>query len=390
MTRSLVESSTGSLLTLSGSAVVYLTAASVDLQRAADMDQGVATTDSVTFAGVASASVSITGGSVTGIVDLAVADGGTGASSASAARTNLGLAIGTDVQAYAAALQSISGLAVTDDNIIVGDGSTWVAESGATARTSLGLGAGDSPTFTGITATGDVTIADKIVHSGDTNTAIRFPAADTFTVETAGSERMRVDSSGNVGIGTTSPLSLLHVGGTGRLTGELRLEGHLTGTNGGLSLPTQGGPSHILQSDTFDGITSNNRLRQSGAGSPNLEFIISSGDSTSGAVALRGTGTSGAQISAASQLLINTGPTIGSTSEAMRITGTGNVGIGTSSPNAASIVDAQSTTKGVRFPNMTTTQKNAIANVAGNVVFDTTLGKLCVNTGSGWETITSS
>ena len=34
-------------------------------------------------------------------------------------------------------------------------------------------------------------IADKIVHTGDTNTAIRFPAADTFTVETAGSERLR-------------------------------------------------------------------------------------------------------------------------------------------------------------------------------------------------------
>jgi hypothetical protein len=41
------------------------------------------------------------------------------------------------------------------------------------------------------------------------------------------------------------------------------------------------------------------------------------------------------------------------------------------------------------FPNMTTIQKNAIANLAGNVVFDTTLGKLCVNTGSGWQTITS-
>ena len=75
--------------------------------------------------------------------------------------------------------------------------------------------------------------------------------------------------------------------------------------------------------------------------------------------------------------------------ESMRITATGNVGIGTNNPNAASIVDAQSTTKGVRFPNMTTAQKNAIANVAGNVIFDTTLGKLCVNTGSGWETITS-
>jgi len=42
---------------------------------------------------------------------------------------------------------------------------------------------------------GDVTITDKIIHSGDTNTSIRFPANDTFTVETAGSERMRIDTS---------------------------------------------------------------------------------------------------------------------------------------------------------------------------------------------------
>jgi len=76
-------------------------------------------------------------------------------------------------------------------------------------------------------------------------------------------------------------------------------------------------------------------------------------------------------------------------SEQMRLTSTG-LGIGTSSPSASAILDAQSTTKGVRMPNMTTTQKNAIASpAAGLMVFDTTLAKLCVYSGSAWQTITS-
>ena len=53
-------------------------------------------------------------------------------------------------------------------------------------------------------ATGDFSIADKIVHTGDTNTALRFPADDTITAETTGSERARIDSSGRVLIGTTT------------------------------------------------------------------------------------------------------------------------------------------------------------------------------------------
>ena len=76
--------------------------------------------------------------------------------------------------------------------------------------------------------------------------------------------------------------------------------------------------------------------------------------------------------------------------ERMRLDSSGNLGIGTASPSASAILDAQSTTKGVRMPNMTTTQKNAIASpAAGLMVFDTTLAKLCVYSGSAWQTITS-
>jgi hypothetical protein len=72
-------------------------------------------------------------------------------------------------------------------------------------------------TGTTITATGDVTIADKIIHAGDTNTAIRFPAADTVTVETSGAERLRVTSGGLVGLGTASPGARLEVEGETRI-----------------------------------------------------------------------------------------------------------------------------------------------------------------------------
>jgi hypothetical protein len=76
-------------------------------------------------------------------------------------------------------------------------------------------------TGTTITATGDVTITDKIIHSGDTDTAIRFPAADTVTVETSGTERFRVSDIGNVGIGRT-PEQVLDIQTSGIAVARIR------------------------------------------------------------------------------------------------------------------------------------------------------------------------
>lgn len=67
----------------------------------------------------------------------------------------------------------------------------------------------------------------------------------------------------------------------------------------------------------------------------------------------------------------------------------GNVAIGSTTADASAILDIRSTTKGLRLPNMTTGQKNAIsAPAAGLMVYDTTLGKACLYT-TAWETITS-
>ena len=86
--------------------------------------------------------VDLAASSITGT--LAVSDGGTGSTSASAARTALGLVIGTNVQAFDAQLSDIAGLTPSDGNFIVGDGSNFVLESGATARASLGLAIGSN------------------------------------------------------------------------------------------------------------------------------------------------------------------------------------------------------------------------------------------------------
>jgi hypothetical protein len=122
-------------------------------------------------------SVSLTGSQVSGT--LPVGGGGTGSTTASNARTALGVSIGTDVQAYSLNLTLIDAVTSSDGVFVVGSATGWTGESGSTARDSLSLGTGDSPQFTALnigaatdttlarSGAGDLTVEGKAIYRED-------------------------------------------------------------------------------------------------------------------------------------------------------------------------------------------------------------------------------
>jgi hypothetical protein len=117
-------------------------------------------------------SVAISGGTISGIADLAISDGGTGASDAAGARTNFGLVIGTDIQAYDDGLSSIAGLTTSADQVLYLTGADTYATSPlpAYARGFLASGnsASDARTVLGLGS-----LATKnIISSGDIGAAV--------------------------------------------------------------------------------------------------------------------------------------------------------------------------------------------------------------------------
>ena len=271
---------------------------------------------------------------------------------ASNARTTLGL--GT------IATQDASSVAITGGTI---NGATVGATTAAT-------GAFTSLSATGITtvSSGTALLPSIVSTTGTADTGLWFPAADTLAASTAGVERVRISSTGNVGIGATSPGYKLDVNGTGRVSG-------------------------VLTANDFATTTGTFQFTSPYAGTLNLTSQQSGQQANISATSPGGKALSMSSADALATIATMPGVPLAITTaniERIRIDTAGNVGIGIASPNANAILDVSSTTKAFMPPRMTTTQKNAIASpTAGMVVYDSTLHKLCVRAASAWETVTS-
>jgi hypothetical protein len=175
--------------------------------------------------------------------------------------TYLALAGGTLTGVLAATAGSNSAPSIhfgdSDSGIFGGTNTVSLAAGGTTRLTAdTGVSVVGTLAVTGaITSTSDLTIPDKIIHSGDTNTAIRFPAADTVSVETGGTESFRVDSSQRLLVGVTSSRAI-----AGSIQRKLQIEA--TGGSGGIAITRNsantGGPSLSLaksRSGSVGGVT---------------------------------------------------------------------------------------------------------------------------------------
>ena len=213
-----------------------------------------------------------------------------------------------------------------------------------TARKGLQVLA-DGANITGIaTVSSDVSIADKIIHTGDTNTAIRFPAADTFTVETGGSEALRVDSSQRLLRGTTSAETF-----RANITPSLQIEGTSSNT-GSASLfvnsDDSSGPFFVMgksRATSANGDT----VVQDNDGCGTIQWVAADGTDRASRVALIAAhidGTPGSNDTPGRLIFSTTADGASTSTERARITSSGNMGVGENSPQQRLHVSSTSST----------------------------------------------
>ena len=151
--------------------------------------------------------------------------------------------VGVDVQAYDADLTAIGGLAKTNGNFIVGNGTTWVAESGSTVRTSLGLGSLATLNSVGaaqidanavgaseLNVTGNGTSGQVLASDGDGTMTWTSVAGTDVDVSVANLQTRLGQISSNVTIGDATDVTVTTSGDL-EVTGDLTVSGTTTTVN---------------------------------------------------------------------------------------------------------------------------------------------------------------
>jgi hypothetical protein len=235
---------------------------------------------------------------------------------------------------------------------------------GAGNNTSLALstnrvGIGNTSPSAELDVSGNV-VADEYAldqtGSSSSAVAIHAPAANELAIRTNTAERVRIDSSGKVGIGTTSPVSPLEIQTDSDTLYSSGVSGNLLRLR---NMKEDTASSHC-GIDLFAGVAT-----VSGH-NPLARIHAVRENSSDGKCALT--------------LATRSTSTI---SEAMRIDSSGQVGIGTTSPSAP--LEVTSTTGGVIMPRMTTTQMNAISSPTdGEMIYNTTANKFYGRANGAW------
>ncbi|MHC4890448.1 MAG: hypothetical protein ACYTEO_13405, partial [Planctomycetota bacterium] len=142
---------------------------------------------------------SVAAAKITG--QVAIANGGTAASTAAAARTNLGLVIGTNVQAYDAGLSSLAGLAYVSDSFIkITAGDTYAVRTISETKQDLSLDNVENTALSTWAGSGNITTVGTLVSgaigAGFTEIATAYTAAkctDATADNTASNETSHAD-----------------------------------------------------------------------------------------------------------------------------------------------------------------------------------------------------
>ena len=235
----------------------------------------------------------------------------------------------------------------------------------ATTLTASGLISGGSASITGavsagsisasgavsafsLTANGGINVNTGLVVTGGGQTGLVYvsglggmvvgtTSAHPLIVYVNNAERMRILTTGEVGIGTASPQTKLEVAGNIRASSTGATEMQLSTSSASTTT------AHIIGALSDSGFNYANLILSSNA----TRFHISG-------------------------------------SEKMRIDSTGNVGIGTTSPAASAKLDIGGTTGALLVPRLTTTERNALTAVNGMIIYNTTDNQMQGRINGAW------